>query len=216
MSRCRRRWPSCGHQVRDFLAAELDAGAFSPGCDAWLTGFSPEFSRKPSAHGWLGLAWPERYGGHARSAAERYVVIEEMLAAGAPVAAHWVADRQTGLLSVRYGSEAQRLEFLPAIARGECCFAIGRSEPDAGSDLAAVRTRATQVDGGWVVEGRKVWTSHAHRSHFMLTLCRTAPVGEERRQGLSQLIVHLATPGGSISAHPSSLWWAPLQLGDRR
>jgi alkylation response protein AidB-like acyl-CoA dehydrogenase len=129
---------------------------------------------------------------------ERYVVTEELLAAAAPVAAHWIADRQSGPLLLRFGTEAQRLFFLPRIAAGECFFAIGMSEPDSGSDLASIRTRAAPVEGGWRVEGRKVWTSHAHLSHYAITLCRTGPAGEDRHQGLSQLILDLKAPGVAI------------------
>ena len=84
---------------------------------------------------WIGMTWPRRYGGHERSAMERYTVLEEMLAAGAPVGAHWTADRQSGPLLLRFGTEAQRERFLPGIARGEVYFCIGMSEPQSGSDL---------------------------------------------------------------------------------
>jgi alkylation response protein AidB-like acyl-CoA dehydrogenase len=114
------------------------------------------------------------------------------------VAAHWVADRQSGPALLRFGTEAQRERFLPAMARGECFFAIGMSEPDAGSDLASIRTRAERVDGGWRVSGTKVWTSHAHRSHFMITLVRTAPTGAERHAGMSQLLVDLKGEGVEV------------------
>ena len=134
-------------QVRDFLRAEIAAGTFEPRCDAWLSGHDPGFSRTLASHGWVGMTFPRAYGGSGGTAVERFVVVEELLAHGAPVAAHWIADRQTGPLLLKYGSEAQRRRFLPAIARGECYFAIGMSEPDAGSDLASIRTAATKVDG---------------------------------------------------------------------
>lgn len=185
-------------EVRAFLAAELAAGSFSPQCDSWLTGFDPEFSRKLGRRGWIGMTWPRAYGGHERSGLERFVVTAELLAAGAPVAAHWIADRQSGPLLLRYGSEEQRRRFLPAIARGECYFAIGMSEPDSGSDLASIRTTARRVEGGWRLNGRKVWTSHAHRSHYAITLCRTSPPSEDRHAGMSQVIVDLSAPGVTI------------------
>ena len=130
-------------QVRDFLAAQGSAGVFEPRCDSWLSGYSGEFSRALGAEGWLGMTWPRKYGGHERSEVERYTVNEELLAAGAPVAAHWFADRQVGPGILRHGSEQQRESFLPAMARGELYFAIGMSEPDSGSDLASIRTAAT-------------------------------------------------------------------------
>jgi alkylation response protein AidB-like acyl-CoA dehydrogenase len=184
--------------VREFLGAEIAAGTFEPRCDAWLSGHDPAFSRTLASHGWVGMTLPRAYGGTERTAVERFVVVEELLAHGAPVAAHWIADRQTGPLLLKYGSEAQRQRFLPAIAAGACYFAIGMSEPDAGSDLASIRTSATKVDSGWRLNGQKVWTSHAHRSHFSIVLCRTSPRGDRPHEGLSQVVVDLEAPGVTI------------------
>jgi alkylation response protein AidB-like acyl-CoA dehydrogenase len=144
------------------------------------------------------MTWPKRYGGAERSSLERYVVVEELLAAGAPAAAHWIADRQTGPQILRLGTEEQRQRLLPAIARGECFCSIGMSEPDSGSDLASVRTRATRTGDGWVINGRKIWTSYAHQSHYVLMLCRTSENPAARQQGLSQLLVPLDAPGLTI------------------
>ena len=185
-------------RVRQFLADELERHTFVPHCDAWLRGFDVDFTRKLARRGWLGMTWPRHYGGGERPLLERFAVTEELLAAGAPVAAHWIADRQSGPTIIRYGTQAQKERFLPAIARGECFFSIGMSEPDSGSDLASVRTRAERIDGGWRVNGTKVWTSHAHRSHFMLMLCRTSQVDGERHAGLTQAIVDLSAPGVTI------------------
>src|SRR5215208_3084220 len=185
-------------EVRRFLAEAQAAGLFEPRCDAWLSGHDPAFSRELGRRGWIGPNWPAPYGGRNRPEIERYAITEELLGAGAPVAAHWIAQRQTGPLLLRYGTEAQRQRFLPAIARGECYFAIGMSEPDAGSDLASVQTRARQVDGGWSVTGHKVWTSHAHRSHFAILFCRTAPPAEDRHAGFSQFVLDLHALGVTI------------------
>ena len=184
--------------VREFVAGEIASGAFRPRCDSWLAGYEPEFSRRLGARGWLGMTWPKRYGGGERSALERYVVTEELLAAGAPVAAHWIADRQTGPLLLRYGTEEQRERFLPPMTRGELFCCIGMSEPDSGSDLASIRTSARRAEGGWSVSGTKVWTSGAHRGHLILTLVRTAPLGEDRHHGLSQLLIDLKAPGVQV------------------
>lgn len=184
-------------EVREFIAAELGDDPASRGGAGWNPR-SPEFSRKVGARGWIGMTWPRAFGGHGRTMLERFIVTEEMLAAGAPVGAHWIADRQSGPLLIRYGTDLQRARFLPGIVAGELYFSIGMSEPDAGSDLAAVRTSARKVDGGWLLNGRKTWTSGAHLSHFMITLCRTATT-EDRHQGLSQLIVDLAAPGLEIT-----------------
>lgn len=185
-------------EVRDFVASEHRAGTFEPRCDSWLNGFDPGFSRRLGGRGWLAMTWPKEYGGHERSALERYIVIEELLAAGAPVAAHWIADRQSGPLLLRYGTEAQREQLLPLVARGMCFFAIGMSEPGSGSDLASVQTRAHRVDGGWVVNGTKLWTSGAHLAHFMITLVRSEPLANDRHEGLSQLLIDLNSPGVDV------------------
>ena len=185
-------------EVRAFLSDAKARGAFEPRCDSWLSGFSREFSRELGSRGWIGLNWPAAYGGRDRPEIERYVITEELLAAGAPVAAHWIAQRQTGPLLLRFGTEAQKQRFLPAIARGECSFAICMSEPNSGSDLASVRTRATKVEGGWRVQGRKVWTSHAQKSDFGILFCRTADPTADRHAGLSQLLLDLRAPGVEI------------------
>ncbi|CAM3484131.1 acyl-CoA dehydrogenase family protein [Mycobacterium colombiense] len=186
-------------EVRDFLADQLAAGAFTPSVDAWLTGWDEKFTAALAARGWLGMTVPVEYGGHGRSFVERFVVTEELLAAGAPVAAHWIADRQIVPSLLKYGTAQQKSEFLPRIVRGECFFGIGMSEPDSGSDLASVRTRAERVDGGWSLTGTKVWTSGAHLAHWFIALARTAPVDPEHRHaGLSQFIVDLRGPGVEI------------------
>ncbi|MEV4678427.1 MULTISPECIES: acyl-CoA dehydrogenase family protein [Actinomadura] len=183
-------------QVREFLAGT----PFTARCDSWLTGADPAFSRRLGERGWLGMTLPERYGGHGRSPLERFVVIEELLAAGAPVGAHWIADRQTGPSILAHGTEEQKDRFLPAIARGECFFAIGMSEPDSGSDLASVRTRAERDGDGWRLHGTKVWTSGAHLAHAILVLARSAPRGDDRHAGLTQFIVPL--PDERVAVRP--------------
>ncbi|MHB8499574.1 MAG: acyl-CoA dehydrogenase family protein [Candidatus Acidiferrales bacterium] len=185
-------------EVREFLEEEKAQGTFEPRCDAWLAGHDAAFSRRLAAKGWLGLTWPKRYGGRERSHLDRYAVSEELLAAGAPVAAHWIGERQVGPLLMRYGTEEQRMRFLRPMARGECFFAIGMSEPDAGSDLASISTRADQVAGGWRVRGSKVWTSHAQHSDYMTTLVRTSPAGDRKQAGLSQMIVDLRGEGVQV------------------
>jgi len=184
-------------EVRTFLARERDAGTFTPAPDAW-SAWSPEFSRKCGAAGFIGMTLPKHYGGHGRSALEKFVVNEEMLAAGAPLFAHWVADRQSAMQILHHGSERARREILPRIVRGECYFGIGMSEPDSGSDLAAVRSRAERVPGGWSITGTKVWTSNAHRAHYLLALVRTEAKTEARHAGLTQFLIDLARPGVTV------------------
>src|SRR5215472_836389 len=184
-------------EVREFISEELAAGLWAPNSD-FGSHRSAAFSRRLGARGWIGMTWPKRYGGVGRSMLERYVVTEELLAGGAPVGAHWIADRQSAPLLLRYGTEEQRLAFLPGIAKGEIFFCIGMSEPVAGSDLASLRTRATPVAGGYEVTGTKNWTSYAHEAHFAITLVRTAPAENDRHRGLSQLILDLKAPGVMI------------------
>jgi hypothetical protein len=181
-------------RVRAFLAD------WSPTCPpekralSWM-GFDADFSRSLGAKGWLGLSIPKQYGGHDASPFERFVVSEELLAAGAPVTAHWIADRQSAPLILRHGTEAQKQRYLPPICAGEMYFCIGMSEPASGSDLASVRTKADrQPDGSWLLNGRKVWTTNADRCHAMIALVRTDPASE-RHAGLSQIIVDLTLPG---------------------
>ena len=188
-------------EVREFLAEELPRGSYRPGL-GMIAAHSPEFSSKMAERGWLGMAIPEAYGGHSRTPVDRFIVVEEMLAAGAPAGAHWVADRQTAPAILAFGTEAQRRRFLPEIAAGRCWFSIGMSEPDSGSDLASVRTSATRVEGGWSLSGTKIWTSGAHHNHFFVVLCRTSPPGEDRHHGLSQMIVDLGAPGVEIGPIP--------------
>lgn len=186
-------------RVRDFIRREIDAGTFEPGLGPGLNRHSPEFSLKCGAEGFIGMTWPKAYGGHERSFLERYVVTEELLAVGAPVWAHWVADRQSGPVLLRYADEALRADILPRIARGECYFCIGMSEPDSGSDLFAARSTAERCDGGWRINGRKIWTSNAHRSHYMIALLRTSrPTEDNRRHGLSQFLIDMQTPGITV------------------
>lgn len=183
--------------VRQFVEAELDE-QYLRNSD-FNAGESPEFTRKLGERGWIGMTWPKIYKGGERSFLERYVVTEELLSAGAPVGAHWIADRQSGPLLLKFGTEVQRQEYLPRIAAGQCYFSIGMSEPDSGSDLASIKTSATKVDGGWLLNGSKIWTSGAHMNHYMITLVRTEPQSENRHAGLSQFIVDLADPKVSIT-----------------
>ena len=188
-------------EVRQFLAAELPPGSFTPGL-GMRADKDQAFSRKLGARGWLGMALPKRYGGHDRTAVERFVVTEELLRWGAPVGHHWVADRQSGVVINRFGTEDLKQRFLPAICRGELSFSIGMSEPDSGSDLASITTKATRDGNGWVIEGRKIWTSGAHINDWCILLCRTTPPDQvsDKRQGLSQMILDLRSPG--LAANP--------------
>ncbi|MFG3022417.1 acyl-CoA dehydrogenase family protein [Streptomyces sp. NPDC048254] len=186
--------------VREFLREELPRGTYVPGL-GMNAAPDPEFSKKLATRGWLGMALPRRYGGGDRSVVERFVVTEELLRWGAPTGHHWIADRQSGPVINRFGTEEQKTRFLPGICRGELAFSIGMSEPDAGSDLASVKTRAERVDGGWLVNGTKVWTTGAHRNDWLITLCRTTEEAD-RHRGLSQLIIDLRGDGVQVKGIP--------------
>ena len=176
--------------VRDFLRADRVEFGWQPGVDSWLAGWDEGFSARLGAAGFTGLTIPQRYGGHGLGHLHRYVVTEELIASGAPVAAHWTADRQVAPSLLTYGTEEQRERLLPKIAAGKLYSAIGMSEHAAGSDLAAVATRAVRTDGGWLLSGAKVWTSGAHRAHQVVVLARTSPLDPEHRHaGFSQFLV---------------------------
>jgi alkylation response protein AidB-like acyl-CoA dehydrogenase len=184
-------------EVRRFLAGRVGRWAAEKRSGSWL-GFDADFSRELAARGWVGLTLPVEYGGGGRTAFERFVLLEELLVSGAPVGAHWVADRQHGPMLVKYGTEAQKRFYLPRICKGEAFFCIGMSEPQSGSDLASVRSRATRTADGWRLSGQKIWTTNAHRSHYMVALVRTSGTGEDRHTGLSQFIIDLSLPGITI------------------
>lgn len=191
--------PDEDEAIRPVVRALADSVAGTPAdirARSWL-GFDAAFSRKLGEAGLLGLTLPKRYGGSARNAFTRFVVAEELLSVGAPVAAHWITDRQSALLILNYGTEAQREAYLPGICRGEIFFCVGMSEPGSGSDLASVRTRAERTATGWRVNGQKIWTSNAQHSHYMIALVRTG-AADDRHAGLSQIVLDLKTPGITI------------------
>lgn len=188
------------NDLRAFLDKEIAEGSFKPRCDTWLSMHDPVFSAKLGAAGFLGLAWSQEYGGHGRTALDRFVVVEELLAYGAPIAAHWVSDRQSGPSILKMGTEQAKRELIPAMVAGESFFSIGMSEPDAGSDLANIRCTATKTEGGWLLNGTKVWTSQAHNNHFFIVLVRTQPQSEAggKHRGMSQFVMSLRGPGVDI------------------
>lgn len=184
-------------RVRNIAKDAVSAMPLSARAQTWM-GFDPAFSRALGEAGLLGLTLPEEYGGHGRGAFARFVVVEELLAAGAPVAAHWIADRQSAPLILNFGTEEQRQKYIPPICRGELLFCIGMSEPGSGSDLASVRTRAERQGDGWRLNGQKIWTTGSMHCDYMIALVRTSGTAEDRQHGLSQLIVDLKAPGVTI------------------
>jgi alkylation response protein AidB-like acyl-CoA dehydrogenase len=195
--------PECAtlrREVRAFLADEIAAGTFDPHQPGDGEAYNRGFSRRVGAKGWIGMTWPKRYGGQERSQLERYVVTEEFRVVNAPSHLHFVADRQSGPVLLKYAPEHVKNDILPRICRGELCFAIGMSEPGSGSDLFAAKTKASKVDGGWRINGSKIWTTSAQIADYMLALFRTSPPSKEnRRHGLTQFLVAMKTPGITVN-----------------
>ncbi|WOF41931.1 acyl-CoA dehydrogenase family protein [Sphingopyxis indica] len=193
--------PAADEALRPAIRAIADEARAAAPADvrarSW-SGFDRAFSRRLGEAGFLGLTLPRRYGGGEKGAFARFVVVEELLSAGAPVAAHWIADRQSAPLILNYGTEEQKERFIPRICRGELVFCIGMSEPGSGSDLASVRTRAERTEAGWRVGGQKIWTTNAAHGDYMIALVRTSGTSEDRHRGLSQLIVDLKAPGVTV------------------
>ncbi|MFN3725944.1 MAG: acyl-CoA dehydrogenase family protein [Allosphingosinicella sp.] len=185
------------NEVRAFLAVEMGRIGPLARADSWM-GFDAEFSRKLGEARLIGITMPTVLGGRGLDYFARYVVSEELLAAGAPVSAHWIADRQSAPLLLRYGTEEQKRRYIPGINRGELYFCIGMSEPNAGSDLSAIGSRARREGAGWRLDGRKIWTTNAHRSHYMIALVRTGSPDEGRQGGMSQFVINLAAPGVTV------------------
>lgn len=194
--------PECAElrsEVRAFLAEQIAAGAFDPHHGGYGESYNRAFSKSVGAKGWIGMTWPKKYGGHERSQLERYVVTEEFRVANAPSNLHFVADRQSGPILLKYAPEHVKQDILPRICRGELCFAIGMSEPGSGSDLFAAKAKATKTDGGWRVNGSKIWTTSAQVADYMLALFRTSPpTKENRRHGLTQFLVDMKTAGITV------------------
>ncbi|QQN64777.1 acyl-CoA dehydrogenase family protein [Bradyrhizobium diazoefficiens] len=187
-------------EVRAFLAEEMARGTFNPFKPNREDTDVPEFSRRVGERGWIGMTWPKKYGGQERSFLERYVVTEEMRVANAPTRRFFVADRQSGPVLLKYAPEHIKMDILPRICRGEVCFAIGMSEPNSGSDLFAAKTRATKTDGGYLINGTKIWTSSAHIADYMIAIFRTSPpTKENRRHGLTQFLVKMKQPGIQVN-----------------
>lgn len=184
-------------EVRTFLDEERRRGAYEPANYTLLETFSPPFTRRVAEKGWIGLAWPREMGGGGRSFIEQLVLTEELMISGAPVACHWLAERQVGPAIIASGTAQQRQAFLPRILRGEIIFCMGLAEPGAGSDLACLQTQAQEAGDHFVVNGQKTLIMGAHKSDYMFLLARTgAP--DSRHRGLAVLLVDLTSPGISI------------------
>jgi len=181
-------------EVRDFLEGEIKQGLWQPTCDAWIMAFDPEFTKRVAERGWIGLMWPKEHGGQGRSFIDRLILTEEMLRYGAPGGCHWFADRQIGGAIVHYGTEEQKKELLPMILRGEAYVGLGMSEPEAGSDLASLKTRATEDGDDYIIDGQKVWTSGGSHMNWIYLVARTDPDAAKHR-GISEFFFETSLSG---------------------
>ena len=184
-------------EVRNFLEGEIKQGLWEPTCDAWIMAHDPAFTKRVSQKGWIGLTWPKEQGGQGRSFIDRLILTEEMLRYGAPAACHWFADRQIGGAIVHYGTEEQRRELLPLILKGEAYVGLGMSEPEAGSDLASLKTKATEDGNDYIIDGQKVWTSGGSRMNWIYLLARTDPTAPKHR-GISEFFFTTSLPGITV------------------
>jgi alkylation response protein AidB-like acyl-CoA dehydrogenase len=167
--------------------------------NSWINGFSKEFARELGRRGWIGMTLPRELGGHGRTPLERFAIYETLIALGAPIASAWFGDRQMAPTLAAFGTPEQQTQFLPPLIRGETTWCIGMSEPDAGSDLVSLRTRAVRDGDHYVINGNKTWTSFGEVADYCYLICRTSTDGPAHA-GLSEIIVPLDTPGISISA----------------
>jgi alkylation response protein AidB-like acyl-CoA dehydrogenase len=187
-------------EVRGWLDAHLPAGYGEPGFFASAeerASFHKQWTEQLYKGGWICATWPKEYGGRGLSTMEGVVLAEEFARAGAPMRADFFGDTLVGPTILRWGTEEQKTFFLPKILSGEIAWCQGFSEPDAGSDLASLRTRA-ELDGDeWVINGQKVWTTQAHHADYIFLLCRTDPESE-KHAGISYLLVPMHQDGIDI------------------
>jgi len=187
-------------EVREFLAAEVANGTWNPKVKKVSKDIDRSFAHRVAKMGWIGMCWPKEFGGGGRSFLERYILQEEYRIVSAPTSSYSTGDRQSGPVIMKYATEEVKRDIIPRIISGELTFCIGLSEPNSGSDLFAANVRAKKVDGGYLVNGTKIWTSNAHHAHYMIGLFRTAEkTKENHRHGLTQFLVDLSKDGIKIN-----------------
>lgn len=190
-------------EVRSWLRAHLTGefaalkGRGGPGREHEAFAERLAWERHMAAHGWTCVGWPVEYGGRGASTAQQIAFHEEYALADAPARVNHIGEQLLGPTLIAHGTEEQRRRFLPPIRAVEELWCQGYSEPDAGSDLAGIRTRAALVDGAWVVDGQKTWTSLAHEAQWCFVVARTEP-GSRRHAGLSYLLVPMDQPGVEV------------------
>jgi alkylation response protein AidB-like acyl-CoA dehydrogenase len=191
------------HVPPDFLGAFTD--------DPADLAVAQRFSRLLAERGLLCLAWPEEFGGRGASIWEQTVVREEMWAHHEPRGAQYMGVNWVGPTIMRHGTPEQQRTHLPPIARGEVIWCQGFSEPEAGSDLASLRTTARPDGDGWLVSGQKIWTSYATMAQWCFLLARTSR-GERKQQGMTIFLVPMTAPG--IEVRPIASMLGPHHLNE--
>ena len=188
------------NQVRGFVRKHVTEALRAEMRQAGNEGDGPlalEFHRQLFAKGWWGVAWPKEYGGLGLNAVEQYIFVDEMQAAGAP--AMRLAITSVAPTIMRVGTDEQKARWLPKILRGEVDFCVAYSEPNAGTDLAALTTRAELVGDEWVINGQKIWNTGAHTAQCNWVAVRTEPEAR-KHQGISMMVVPMDTPGITVQA----------------
>jgi alkylation response protein AidB-like acyl-CoA dehydrogenase len=186
-------------EIQEFLEGEIKQGLWKPMVDGWIMGHDPKFTKRLAAKGWIGLTWPKEFGGKGASFIDRLILTEELLRYGAPAASHWFADRQIGGSVLKHGTDEQKKEILPMIMKGEMYVGLGMSEPEAGCDLASLKTTAIKKGDVYVVNGQKTWTSGGKHMNFLYLLARTDP-SVAKHKGISEFIIPKDLPGITTSA----------------
>ena len=192
--------PEFRAEIRSWLERNLPEG--------WLSGELPmtpeereqfriEWNAKLHKAGWICASWPKEYGGRGLTPLENIILTEEFARARAPMRADWFGDTLVGPTILHWGTEEQKQEFIPKILRGEITWCQGFSEPEAGSDLASLRTAATLDGDEWVINGQKTWTTRADEADYIFMLARTDPEAPKHR-GLSYLLVPMRQPGVEV------------------
>jgi alkylation response protein AidB-like acyl-CoA dehydrogenase len=187
-------------EIRSWLEENLPAGWFEPGHK--LEGeekaqFQKDWSQKLYEGGWICATWPVEYGGKGLSTMEAVVLNEEFTRAGAPMKADFFGDTLVGPTILQWGTEEQKQHFLPKILTGQIAWCQGFSEPDAGSDLAGLKTKAVLDGDEWVINGQKIWTTQAFIADYIFILCRTDP-DAPKHAGISYLLCPMKQPGVEV------------------
>lgn len=191
-------------EIRDWLRDRLRGefaglkGLGGPGREHEAFAERLAWERHMAEHRWTCVGWPEEHGGRGASIEQQIAFHEEYALADAPARVNHIGEQLLGPTLIAHGTEEQKARFLPPIRAVDELWCQGYSEPDAGSDLAAVRTRAVREGDEWVLHGRKIWTSLAHESQWCFVLARTGPRTPRRHEGLSYLLVPLDQPGVEI------------------